>query len=42
MRIDGTVEGDVEVLGNLIIGETGRDHCHHQIAKLPCFGCSTW
>ncbi|NBU64051.1 MAG: polymer-forming cytoskeletal family protein [Chloroflexia bacterium] len=24
MRIDGTVEGDVEVLGNLIIGETGR------------------
>ncbi|RRR74181.1 MAG: polymer-forming cytoskeletal protein [Candidatus Viridilinea halotolerans] len=24
MRIDGSVEGDVEVLGNLIIGETGR------------------
>jgi cytoskeletal protein CcmA (bactofilin family) len=24
MRIDGTVEGDIEVLGNLIIGETGR------------------
>ena len=24
IRIDGSVEGDVEVLGNLIIGETGR------------------
>lgn len=24
IRIDGTVEGDLEVLGNLIIGETGR------------------
>jgi cytoskeletal protein CcmA (bactofilin family) len=24
IRIDGTVEGDIEVLGNLIIGETGR------------------
>ncbi|NWF79092.1 MAG: polymer-forming cytoskeletal protein [Chloroflexi bacterium] len=24
MRIDGSVEGDIEVLGNLIIGETGR------------------
>lgn len=24
MRIDGSVEGDVEVLGNLIVGETGR------------------
>lgn len=24
IRIDGTVEGDVEILGNLIIGETGR------------------
>lgn len=24
IRIDGAVEGDVEVLGNLIIGETGR------------------
>jgi cytoskeletal protein CcmA (bactofilin family) len=24
MRIDGRVEGDVEVLGNLIIGETGQ------------------
>jgi len=23
-RIDGTVEGDIEVLGNLIVGETGR------------------
>lgn len=24
IRIDGSVEGDVEILGNLIIGETGR------------------
>jgi cytoskeletal protein CcmA (bactofilin family) len=24
IRIDGTVEGDIEILGNLIIGETGR------------------
>ncbi|MCS6880439.1 MAG: polymer-forming cytoskeletal protein [Oscillochloridaceae bacterium] len=24
IRIDGSVEGDIEVLGNLIIGETGR------------------
>jgi len=24
IRIDGTLEGDVEILGNLIIGETGR------------------
>lgn len=24
IRIDGAVEGDIEVLGNLIIGETGR------------------
>jgi cytoskeletal protein CcmA (bactofilin family) len=24
IRIDGSVEGDVEVLGNLIVGETGR------------------
>lgn len=24
MRIDGSVEGDIEVLGNLIVGETGR------------------
>lgn len=24
IRIDGAVEGDVEILGNLIIGETGR------------------
>lgn len=24
VRIDGTLEGDVEILGNLIIGETGR------------------
>ena len=24
IRIDGTVEGDIEVLGNLIIGEAGR------------------
>jgi cytoskeletal protein CcmA (bactofilin family) len=24
VRIDGSVEGDVEILGNLIIGETGR------------------
>ena len=24
MRIDGSVEGDIVVLGNLIIGETGR------------------
>jgi cytoskeletal protein CcmA (bactofilin family) len=24
IRIDGTVEGDIEVLGNLIVGETGR------------------
>jgi cytoskeletal protein CcmA (bactofilin family) len=24
IRIDGSVEGDIEVLGNLIVGETGR------------------
>src|SRR5690606_21633565 len=24
VRIDGTLEGDIEILGNLIIGETGR------------------
>src|SRR5215213_3818283 len=24
IRIDGSVEGDIEILGNLIIGETGR------------------
>lgn len=24
IRIDGVVEGDIEVLGNLIVGETGR------------------
>ncbi len=24
VRIDGTVEGDIEILGNLIVGETGR------------------
>ena len=24
IRIDGSVEGDIELLGNLIIGETGR------------------
>ncbi|HEU5087724.1 MAG TPA: polymer-forming cytoskeletal protein, partial [Roseiflexaceae bacterium] len=24
VRIDGSVEGDIEILGNLIIGETGR------------------
>ncbi len=24
IRIDGAVEGDIEVLGNLIVGETGR------------------
>jgi cytoskeletal protein CcmA (bactofilin family) len=24
IRIDGTVEGDIEILGNLIVGETGR------------------
>ncbi len=24
VRIDGAVEGDIEVVGNLIIGETGR------------------
>lgn len=24
IRIDGSIEGDIEVLGNLIIGETGR------------------
>lgn len=24
MRIDGAVEGDIEVIGNLIVGETGR------------------
>jgi len=24
IRIDGSVEGDVEILGNLIVGETGR------------------
>lgn len=24
VRIDGSVEGDVEILGNLIVGETGR------------------
>ncbi len=24
IRIDGTVEGDIEVVGNLIVGETGR------------------
>ncbi|MEI8306892.1 MAG: polymer-forming cytoskeletal protein [Chloroflexales bacterium] len=24
MRVDGSVEGDIEVLGNLIVGETGR------------------
>jgi cytoskeletal protein CcmA (bactofilin family) len=24
MRIDGRVEGDIEVLGNLIVGETGQ------------------
>lgn len=24
IRVDGAVEGDIEVLGNLIIGETGR------------------
>lgn len=24
IRIDGTVEGDLEVLGNLIVGESGR------------------
>src|SRR5579859_335144 len=24
IRIDGAVEGDIEILGNLIIGETGR------------------
>lgn len=24
VRIDGTIEGDIEILGNLIIGETGR------------------
>jgi cytoskeletal protein CcmA (bactofilin family) len=24
IRIDGTIEGDIEILGNLIIGETGR------------------
>jgi cytoskeletal protein CcmA (bactofilin family) len=24
IRVDGSVEGDIEVLGNLIIGETGR------------------
>ena len=24
VRIDGSVEGDIEILGNLIVGETGR------------------
>ncbi len=24
IRVDGSVEGDIEVLGNLIVGETGR------------------
>ncbi len=24
VRIDGTIEGDIEILGNLIVGETGR------------------
>lgn len=24
IRIDGSVEGDIEILGNLIVGETGR------------------
>jgi cytoskeletal protein CcmA (bactofilin family) len=24
IRIDGTVEGDIEILGNLIVGESGR------------------